>query len=386
VFSTRTRWDRTANRLAEAVAARKASAASLIDLTESNPTRPAIPYPPDLLAPLADLRGRRYDPAPAGWSGAREAVAGEYARHGISVPPENVLLTASTSEAYSWVFKLLCDPGDEVLVPAPSYPLFDFLAGLESVAVRPYPLLLADGEWHVDLPALAASVGPRSRAIVVVNPNNPTGSFLKKDEAAALAEIAARHDLAIVSDEVFLDYADHPDPRRAGSLAAVTEALTFAFGGLSKSCGLPQLKLGWIVVAGPDAPRLEALARLEIVADTYLSVGTPVQLAAPELLALGEEVRDAIRSRVASNRTALEWLLESSAVSVLPCEGGWNAVLRVPAIRSEEALVVDLVETHGVLVHPGFFFGFSREAYLVISLLPEPDVLAEGVRRISGNF
>jgi alanine-synthesizing transaminase len=385
VFSARTRWDRTVNRLARAVEARKANGRRVIDLTESNPTRPAIPYPADLLAGLADLRGRRYDPIPAGWRGAREAVAGEYTRHGVPVAPEHIVLTASSSEAYSFVFKLLCDPGDEVLVPAPSYPLFDFLAGLENVVVRPYPLLLAGGEWHVDVAAPSAAVGPRARAIVVVNPNNPTGSFVKNDEAAALAELAARHDLALVSDEVFLDYAGHADSRRAGTLAAPGAALTFVFGGLSKSCGLPQLKLGWIVTAGPEDLRREALERLEIIADTYLSVGTPVQLAAPSLLARGGEIREAIQSRVASNRTALEWLCRNSPVSVLPAEGGWYAVLRVPATRSEEALVTELVEAHGVLVHPGFFFGFPHEAYVVLSLLPEPDVLAEGVEALLEN-
>ncbi len=294
-----------------------------------------------------------------------------------------MLLTASSSEAYAFVFKLLCDPGDEILIPAPSYPLFDFLAGLESVTVKPYPLLLAGGEWHVDTAGVAPLRTPRTRALVIVNPNNPTGSFLKKDEAAALALTAAEGELALVADEVFLDFANGPDDRRLGSLAGTNDVLVFTLGGLSKSCGLPQLKLGWMVVSGPEGARREALERLEIIADTYLSVGTPVQLAVPELLSRGAEVRRAIAARVGSNRALLESALRGGPATVVPAEGGWYAVLRVPSTRSEEALVVALAAEHGVAVHPGFFFGFPQEAYLVVSLLCQPDVLAEGARRLA---
>jgi len=281
VFSSRTHWTLAPNRLARAVETRRAAGRALLDLTESNPTRAGIRYPEDLLAPLADPRGLRYEPSPQGHPAAREAVAADYARRGIAVSPDDVLLTASTSEAYSFAFKLLCDPDDEVLIPTPSYPLFDFLAGLESTRVRPYPLLLAGGDWHLDAASLEGLDGGRVRAIVVVNPNNPTGSFLKRDEAESLYALAARHDLALVSDEVFLDYAFAPDERRFGSVAAGGSALAFSMGGLSKACGLPQLKLGWLVISGPEPLKQAARERLEVIADTYLSVATPIQLAAP---------------------------------------------------------------------------------------------------------
>jgi alanine-synthesizing transaminase len=381
VFSTRTSWDRTANRLSRVLEEKRASGASILDLTESNPTRAGFTYPADLLAALAAPESLRYEPAPMGWRPAREAVAAEYRRHGVTVDPEHVVLTASTSEAYSFAFRLLCEPGDDVLVPAPSYPLFDFLAGLESVVVRPYPLLMMGGEWPIDLDVLAARISPRTRAIVVVNPNNPTGSFLKKGEAARLRELAAMHDLAVLSDEVFLDYANGPDPRRAGTLVAAEGALTLAMGGLSKSCGLPQLKLGWMVVAGPAALRDEALARLEIIADTYLSVSTPVQRAAPVLLERGAAVREAIAARVRANRATVAATVADSNATLLPAEGGWYAILQIPATRSEEDVVVSLVEDQGVLLHPGFFFGLPQEAYLVVSLLTDPAALASGLAR-----
>jgi alanine-synthesizing transaminase len=357
----------------------RAAGRTILDLTESNPTRAGIAYPGDLLAPLSEPRGLQYEPHPFGLRAAREAAAREYARHGAAVDPDAVLMTASTSEAYSFAFKLLCDPGDEVLVPQPSYPLFDFLAGLDSAVVRPYPLLLADGEWHVDLEALAAAAGPRARAIVVVHPNNPTGSFLKDHEQAALLALAEARDLAIVSDEVFLDYAEAPDARRAGSLAAADRALVLAMGGLSKSCGLPQLKLGWMAVAGEGRRRAEALARLEIVADTYLSVATPVQLAAPELLRRGARVRESIAERVRTNRAHLRARLRGTAASVLPAEGGWYALVQMPAVRSAEETVLLLIAEQGVHVQPGFFFGLPGDALLVLSLLTPPDVFDRGL-------
>jgi aspartate/methionine/tyrosine aminotransferase len=382
MFSARTRWTLTPNRLARALESRRAAGRPVLDLTESNPTRAGLTYPADLLAPLAEPRGLQYEPTPLGHRAAREAVAADYARRGVALSPDDILLTASTSEAYSFVFKLLCDPHDEVLIPAPSYPLFDFLAGLESTEVRPYPLLLADGEWHLDVAALEALLTPRSRAIVVVNPNNPTGSFLKQDEAAALYALAARHALALVSDEVFLDYAFGEDDRRFGTVAAGGPALGFAMGGLSKACGLPQLKLGWLAISGPETLRREARERLEVVADTYLSVGTPVQLAAPALLARRAELQAPIATRVADNRRALAASIRGSAASLLPTEGGWYAVLQVPATQSEEDLATRLAEEDGVLVHPGFFFGFAREGFVVVSLLSAPAAMAEGVSRL----
>jgi hypothetical protein len=382
MFSSRTRWDLRRNRLTALIEARRAAGAPIVDLTQSNPTQVGIAYPPGLLRPLADASALRYEPAAFGLAGAREAVAADYRRRGVDVAPSDVLLTASSSEAYAFLFKLLCDPGQGVLVPRPSYPLFEYLAGLEGVAVGHYPLR-HDGEWHVDLAALAQAFTPGTRAVVVVNPNNPTGSYLKREEAAGIQEIAARHGAAVISDEVFADYAFRPDPRRVSCLAGPSEAMTFCLGGLSKSCGLPQLKLGWIAVSGPPSLRDEALARLELVADTYLSVGTPVQRALPDLLAGGPEVRAAIAARVAGN---LDFLRSRTAppspVSLLDPEGGWYAPLRIPATLTEDERIVRLLEDDGLLVHPGYFFDFPHEAYLVVSLLPEPETFGAAVDRM----
>jgi len=382
MFSARTGWDLRPNRLSSLLEARQEHGDRILDLTETNPTRVGIAYPADLLAPLADPGSLSYEPSPRGLPSAREAVAADYARRGVSVHPGRVLLTASTSEAYAWLFKVLCDPGDAVLVPRPSYPLFSYLARLESVELHPYALSY-DGEWHLSLHAVEEAVTPRTRAVVVVNPNNPTGSYLKNDEAEALLALCAERELAVISDEVFADYAFGPDPRRRGCLAGDGPALAFSLGGLSKACGLPQLKLAWIAVAGPERWRTPALGRLEVVADTYLSASTPVQRAAPALLARREELQRPIAERVAENLEQLRRRLGAhSPASLLAAEGGWSAVLQVPATESEETRVTRLLELHGVLVHPGYFFDFPGEAFLVLSLLTPPDVFAEGLEHI----
>jgi alanine-synthesizing transaminase len=382
VFSGRTRFDLRPNRLAAALEGKRATGARVFDLTESNPTHAGLAPPKHVLVSLADPAARIYEPAPQGLLRAREAVSGDYARRGHAVPPERILLTASTSEAYAFLFKLLCDPGDEVLVPRPGYPLFDFLARLESVHTRSYALAY-DGEWHLDLATLRAAVTPRTRVVVVVNPANPTGQYLKSHELAALVELCAERDLALVADEVFADYAWTEDPRRVTSLAGDGPALAFSLGGLSKSCGLPQLKLAWIAVGGPEARRIEAQARLEIVADTFLSVSTPVQVAAPNLLRRLPELQAPIRGRLRQNRDALaEMVRAPSPLTLLASEGGWYAVLQVPATLSEEEIALRLLEHHDLLVHPGYFFDFPREAFLVLSLLPPPEDFAEGVRHL----
>jgi alanine-synthesizing transaminase len=369
VSSTRTRFDLRPNRLSRALAARRAKGLPILDLTESNPTRVGLRYPRDLLQPLADPEGLLYEPAALGLHEARCAVAADYARRGFAVTPDRVLLTASSSEAYSFLFKLLCDPGEAVLVPRPSYPLFELLAQAESVRIERYPLAY-DGEWHVSRSAVESSLTRDTRAVLVVNPNNPTGSYLKRDEALALQELCAERQLALIADEVFADYAFDSDPRRVTTFAEDGPALAFSLGGLSKSCGLPQLKLGWIAVSGPAPLREEAMARLEVVADTYLSVGTPVQRAASRLLARLPELQAGIAARVRGNLDALRERAKGSAATLLRVEGGWYAVLHVPATLSEEERTCRLLEERGVLVHPGFFFDFEREAYLVLSLLP----------------
>jgi alanine-synthesizing transaminase len=381
MLSTRTTWDLRSNRLSRILDDKRKAGVPLLDLTESNPTRVGISWPEDVLAALADPAGRVYEPAPLGLPPARAAVALDLARRGARLGPERVVLTASTSEAYAFLFKLLCDPGDEVLVPRPGYPLFDFLAGLEGVRARPYALE-HDGGWRLDVDSVRAALTPRTRAVVLVSPGNPTGAYLKVDERRALEALAGERGLALVADEVFFDFPFGDDARRT-TLAQDGPALAFTLGGLSKSCGLPQLKLAWIAVTGPERERAEAMERLEVVADTYLSVSTPVQRALPALLARREERRRPLQARLEENLAALrERMGSASPATLLAPEGGWYGVLQVPATRSEEERVVRLLETRDVLVHPGYFFDFPREAYLVVSLLPEPAAFGEAIERV----
>jgi aspartate/methionine/tyrosine aminotransferase len=355
--------------------------AKIIDLTESNPTRVGLSYPPDLLAPLADVNGLTYDPQPLGLWPARAAVAADFRRRGIAISADRVAITSSTSEAYGWLFKHWCDPGDTVLVPRPSYPLFEHLARLESIAAAPYDLEY-HGSWRIDFVSLSKALGPRVRAILVVSPNNPTGSFLHRDDLSALTAICQERRCALIGDEVFADYPIDPSPA-ATSVLGQPDVLTASLGGLSKSAGLPQVKLGWIGFGGPGAEVDEAIANYEIIADTYLSVSTPVQLAAPALIERGAVVREQIRSRVTANLAALrERARAFPSIDVLPVEGGWSAVLQIPAIVSEEALALDLLTTHGVLVHPGYFFDFAREAFVVVSLLVEPSSFRVAIDRL----
>lgn len=353
----------------------------IIDLTESNPTRVGLNYPPELLVPLGSPRALVYDPQPLGLREAREAVSLEFARRGLVVPPERVALTASTSEAYALLFKLLCDAGDSVLVPQPSYPLFEHLTVLESVIARPYRLEY-HGSWRIDLDHLSAAIDGSTRAVLVVSPNNPTGSFLHADDLLAMAERCSSRDLVLIGDEVFADFVLDEAPH-ATSVLATTEVITCSLGGVSKSVGLPQLKLGWIGFGGPQGALNDMIAAYEVIADTYLSVSTPVQLAFPRLVADGVAIRRQIQSRIERNLRALrDAANKTPEVSVLRVEGGWSAVLKVPAYRSEEALILELLAEDHVLAHPGYFFDFESEAYLVVSLLVEPDTFDRGVERL----
>ena len=378
-FSSRSSFDPKPNALTQALAARRARGLDVLDLTVANPTTAGIAYERDaILGALANPRALVYEPEPFGLASAREAVARE-----IGADAGRVVLTASTSEAYAFVFKLLCDPGDEVLVPQPSYPLFDLLAAYESVRLVPYRLAY-DGRWHVDLDSVSRARTSRTRAILCVTPNNPTGSYLDRGELAAFAATG----LPIVSDEVFAPYALRDDPRRASTALDASDdaALVFALGGLSKLAALPQMKLGWLVAGGPRHAVDAALARLELIADTFLSVGTPVQHAAPALLTSARSAREAIKRRTRANLDALLAAIgPSSAMSVLDVEGGWYATLRLPRTQREEAWALELLETDGVYVHPGHFFDFADEAYAIVSLLtPEVD-FAEGARRIAAR-
>jgi aspartate/methionine/tyrosine aminotransferase len=381
-LSARVPADLGSNRLALAV--RRARAAGpLLDLTESNPTRAGFEYPADLLAPLAHPRGLLYEPSPLGLLEARRAVAGEYERKGLSIDPRRIVLTASTSEAYSLLFKLLADAGDDVLVPRPSYPLYEHLTRLDAVVTVPYDLEYHDG-WTLDVGSLERAITSRTRALLVVSPNNPTGSFVKRSELERLRKIGADRQIAIIADEVFDDYElQSGAAAAAGRVLDSCDALAFSLGGLSKSAGLPQIKLGWMALGGPDALVERALERLELICDTYLSVSTPVQAAAPELIERSATLRAQIKARTNANyRTLAERTARFPACGMLRAEGGWYGVLRVPSMDSEEDLAVALVEQSGVLAHPGYFFDFPRESYLIVSLLPPEQAFGEGIDRI----
>lgn len=375
MFSLRTHHDPRPNALAVALERHRAAGLPLLDLTQSNPTRAGLPYAAaGVCAALADPRWLAYAPDPLGQLPAREAVAQMLDVAGVA--PEHVVLTASTSEAYAYLFKLVADPGDDVLVPAPSYPLLAHLAALEGVRLSPYRLAY-DGEWHVDAASLRAAAGPRSRAVVVVNPNNPTGNFAKSAEAEALRGLG----LPVISDEVFAAYPLEAAPGALPTLLGAPALQVFALGGLSKLCGFPQVKLAWIAVSGPAPWRAGAMDRLELVADTFLSPGTPVQVALPGLLRAGAATREAIRARTAGNLGALRRALAGSAVSVLKAEGGWSAVVRLPRSRTDLEWALLLLEADDVAVHPGYFFDMEDRAALVVSLLtPEPDFAEAAVR------
>lgn len=385
VFSARTSQHDAPNALSAAMTRARGSGGALLDLTTGNPTAAGIPYASGaILEALADPRGLSYAPDPLGIAAAREAVAQDWNARGAAIDASRIALTASTSEAYGVLFKLLCDPGDEVLVPAPSYPLLGFLAAFESVTLKPYPLLYT-GRWHVDLDALRAAIGPRTKAIVVVTPNNPTGSYLGREELEAMLDTG----LPIVSDEVFATYPLAPRGIPEGRVATVVDAkrgLVFALAGLSKLAALPQMKLGWIGVGGEAALVGAAMARLELVLDAYLSVGAPVQHALPALLASRSTAEDAIRARTRANLAAVRAIMKTApSASVLDVEGGWYAIVRVPETRSDEEWAIALIERDSVHVQPGYFFDMNRGAHLVVSLLTPEDVLAEGMKRIAAR-
>ena len=398
MFSQRTGWNTSPNRLTRALARRRASGAPVIDLTESNPTRCGFQFDQRMIAAaLAEGAAAPYAPDPLGLLSAREAVADYYAESGVSISPAQIVLTTGSSEAYSFAFRLLADPGDEVLVPSPSYPLFDFLADINDVKAMRYPLgneYGADLGWWIDLEELEARMTRRTRAVVTVSPNNPTGCYVRQAEQDLLVQLALRRRMALIADEVFRDFAWSGDVASAGgpglagstgraeSVAGVTDCLTCTLNGLSKLCALPQMKLGWMVVNGPEELVRPALERLEVLADTYLPVGTAVQHAAPVLLAQRPAIQQELLERIRANLEHLDQCAEGSACSRLPAEGGWYAVLRVPETLDDEEWAVRLMEEEGVYVHPGHLFHFSGGAYLVLSLIAGQESFAQGVGRL----
>ena len=382
MFSKRTDWPLSLNRLSQVLA--KRHGLPLIDLTESNPTRCGFVYESArILLALSSEAALSYRPDPHGPEEAREAVASYYRERGVALDLRQIFITSSTSESYSYVFRLLADPTDAILIPQPSYPLFDFLAQLDDITTSPYPLVYGD-TWQIERLALRERLRPGSRAILLVNPNNPTGSYVRRDDHSFLVELCQELDLALVVDEVFLDYALEPtDGASPHSLAGETPALTFTLSGLSKISALPQMKLAWIVVNGPPKLRDTAISRLEVVADTYLSVSTPVGLALPAVLETRFSIQPQVQARIRANLKLLDAMLSAwSPVSRLKSEGGWYAVLRVPAVRSDEDWAITLLDLDNVLTHPGHFYDFPANPYLVVSLLTQAEHFEEGIRRL----
>jgi alanine-synthesizing transaminase len=382
MFSNRTNWKLTQNRLTEALEQARSSGARVLDLTISNPTRAGLHYDElQILKSLSSPQAMDYDPQPKGLPSARAAVAAYYqTQHGANLNPERLILTTSTSEGYSFVFRLLCNPGDELLVPKPSYPLFEFLADLQDVKLVPYPLIYDHG-WQMDFPSLQNAVTDRTRGVVIVHPNNPTGSYVHREEQKSLNHFCREHELALIADEVFLDYAH--DGKKRQSFAANQEVLTSTLSGVSKISALPQMKVAWIATSGPTAEVEAAQARLEVIADTYLSMSAPIQWATPALLDQRKTIQPQLLDRVLANLAELDRQLSAQKTCQrLNVEGGWYAVLRVPVTQTDEELAIDLLRRKSVLVHPGHFYDFPSDGYLVLSLITRKDEFTEGTRRL----
>jgi alanine-synthesizing transaminase len=381
MFSRRTDWKLTPNRFTQVQQELLAEGREMLDLTISNPTRAGLQYDAKaVLDALVDPTAMDYDPQPKGLRSAREAVAGYYVERNADVDPESIILTTSTSEGYSYAFRLLCNADDEILVPKPSYPLFEFLADLQDVTLAPYPLLYDHG-WQIDFPSLSKAVTNRTRAVVVVHPNNPTGSFVADEERAALNKFCRERNLALIVDEVFLDYAHDGVGRPTFSVNQ--GVLTFTLSGVSKISGLPQMKLAWIVTSGPEQAVSAALARLEVIADTYLSMSAPIQLAAPALLDQRHPIQALLRDRARLNLGRLDReLVKQKSCRRLKVEGGWYVVLRVPVTQSDEDLAIEILRQRSVLVHPGHFYDFPSDGYLILSLITPPENFRQGIARV----
>jgi aspartate/methionine/tyrosine aminotransferase len=385
MFSERTNWKLDSNRLSDALARRRQSGQPILDLTASNPTTCGFRYHSgSLLRALSDPKAIVYDPDARGLLVARRAIVDYYASHQVQISTDDLILTTSTSEAYSFVFRLLCNPGDEILIPEPSYPLFAYLAQIQDVKLVPYALIYDHG-WQIDFPGLQNSITERTRAVIVVHPNNPTGHFTASAEIAELDRICAARGLAIIADEVFLDFAiGQAAPQ---SFAASREALTFTMSGVSKICGLPQMKLAWLVTSGPAQLKAAALERLEIIADTYLSMNAPAQYALPTFLDHRAEFQSQVLARVQKNLAALDSrLAQQKPCARLEVQAGWYAVLRIPATRSDEDLALLLLETKGVYTHPGHFYDFPADGILVVSLITPEEDFAEGIELLLSMF
>jgi alanine-synthesizing transaminase len=385
MFAKRTNWNLETNRLAAALEAHRAAGKPLIDLTVSNPTECGFRYEEvAILSALQNSAALKYEPNPRGLEVARSAVARYCAQRVRVVSNNDIFLTTSTSEAYSYAFRTLCNPDDELLIPEPSYPLFEFLADIQDVRLARYPLVYDHG-WQIDFHALEQAITPRTRGVIAVHPNNPTGHFCKPDEMRRLNEICAAREIAIIADEVFLDFSLKQE--HIASFAANSKALTFTMSGLSKICGLPQMKSAWLIVSGPEPSKAQALARLEVIADTYLSMSAPIQLATPAFLEQRHAFQKQVITRLHENLSELDsQLAAQKSCTRLEVEGGWNAVIRVPATRSDEELAIELLATRGVYVHPGHFYDFPSEGIVVVSLITPVKEFSNGLRQLLLHF
>lgn len=385
MFADRTNWNLETNRLSEALARHRAIRRPLLDLSASNPTECGFDYDrPAIMRALSDAHALDYKPDPKGLETARQAVAAYYAARSNEVSIKDIFLTTSTSEAYSFVFRMLCNPGDELLIPAPSYPLFDFLADIQDVKLVRYPLVY-DYRWQIDFHALEQAITSRTRGAIVVHPNNPTGHFCKPEDLTRLNDVCSARQMALIADEVFLDFVLTGAP--PVSFAANTGALTFTMSGLSKISGLPQMKTAWLITTGPEHLRKQALARLEVIADTYLSMNAPLQLATPVFLEQRRGFQKQLMTRVRRNLSELDrQLAGQKSCSRLIVEGGWNTVLRVPATRSDEDLAIELLATRDVYAHPGHFYDFPSDGYLIVSLITPEQEFAKGIERLLSMF
>lgn len=382
MYSQRLRWSVPQNPLSIHLTHLRASGVPLFDLTSSNPTCVVIDYPHEAIgSAFGSVPDFAYHADPCGMLTARQSIQAYYSARSIDIETSQILLTASTSEAYGLLFKLLCNPGDRVLVPTPSYPLFEYLSSLELVEAVPYAYRF-DGGWYIDFEDFSSKLGEQVKAIVVVNPNNPVGSFVRVDEMERLLDLAVRFEIPIISDEVFYDYEWTPSPSYTKTFISQNRALSFSLNGLSKIAGMPQMKLGWIALGGPQHMQSEAAERLELLLDTYLSVNTPIQRALPDLLNIGDSIRHELLAHISQNRETLKNVLEGSPAHMMPAEAGWSALVRLPSIKTEDEWCLGLLEQQQVVTQPGYFFDLPHPAFIVLSLITDPEVFAEGVLRI----
>ena len=386
-FASRTDWNLTSNPLTQFLKERQATGIPILDLTASNPTRCSFNYPiQEISKALTQSQSFIYEPHPKGHVEARNAIAAYYEEMGIQLNPEHIFLTASTSEAYSFIFRLITNPGDSILVPQPGYPLFDFLCTLNDIELTPYPLIY-EKNWHIDFETLSKSIQPRTKAILLVHPNNPTGSYIRTAEKHAFVSLAKENKLSLISDEVFFDYPLKHESKKFHSFAGSSEVMTFTLNGLSKMAALPQMKLAWIVVTGPKEISQKAVSRLEIITDTFLSVNTPTQVALSEILKNRKFIQNQILKRLHENEKFLRNLIKNfPACEYLESEGGWYVILKMPKTKTDEEWALELLKKQGVLVHPGHFYNFDDEGHLVISLLPSPEIFVEGMNKILAHI